>query len=264
MMKVIIVLASLILSTFCQDTALHLYHYSNGKFSLNKASPAAVSGVMFSQFEHGTNYSLIAGEYHNSTFKSPFQIITRTVGVYPIKDGINIKAECYWGFWKKRDAVQYKGHVEINITAGEISIHANCDELTSGDNLDVKASAKESECHVFTPAEAADRAATLHGEPITVYKAYNVLNMATMGFFDVGQSTSCSWYSSTFKTTTEAKPGMIIVGVDGEHCAIINKKGDAFIQANPVTGKVSENSMSMINAFFRKGYVLKDYPCKVF
>ena len=74
----------------------------------------------------------------------------------------------------------------------------------------------------------------------------------------------CRLYYEWFKPTKAANPGIIIVGNDGKHCAILNEKANAFIHANPVTKTVTETPIAMINAFFRKGYVLREYTCELF
>ncbi|MDR3548385.1 MAG: hypothetical protein P4M11_09010 [Candidatus Pacebacteria bacterium] len=66
-------------------------------------------------------------------------------------------------------------------------------------------------------------------------------------------------FATKFKTVSQIKPGFLIIGEDGKHCAVVDKEGDKFVHVNPNTKKVALTPLSRIGEFFKDGYIVKDY-----
>ncbi len=128
--------------------------------------------------------------------------------------------------------------------------------------LHVKAS--KSVCGYNTMAEAAVRASYVLDEGTNVYHAADVLNHAVWGYAYI-QKFSCKYYKDSFGTKIDAtKPGAIIVGKDGKHCAIVDKEGSKLIQSHPSKDKVMQVPITAgtLRVYFPKGYIIKEYACK--
>ena len=60
------------------------------------------------------------------------------------------------------------------------------------------------------------------------------------------------------------KSGVILVGLDGNHCGIIDDSGNKFIHSNPRRRVVTDTPLTLAYQFFKNGFTYKEYPTEKF
>ena len=250
--------ACLFLSIFCQYQ--YFYHYANANVSYNREHPVKVFGPVMQDAKYGNGTYTFAGIHVSGNVKTPYALVCyyermgRALGKkYEPKGGCS---ELKWG--TKSYGVECDA--KLNGTWYELDFSAVCKNKTSKIHWEIKIlRGRCTGCLQYTPAEAATHAKLLVGEKGDIYQPVHVLNQAVMGYAYYEKIKNCDYYLKNFDDSKEAKPGFLIVGTDGAHCGIITQEGDKFIHANPITKTVIETPLTMAKAFFRNGYILKDY-----
>ena len=249
-MTAVAFLACLIVLANCQN-----YHYINGNMTFNNQPSDSLTGTIRNTELLSIKLTSISGLYIHGKTKIPLLLDA-------LIDQINatyIHANCGEAIWG-RSTLTLKGSVTAHISGKDITYSVNCQSKEGSDAFVINAKGVQTDNLMYTPPEAAVRAIDLIGEKAEMYVLpVRIINYATLGCPYNGAANTCSWYISHLKTTAEAKPGYVIVGKNGEHCAIINKEAKKFIHLNPVTNVVDELDMSMLKAFFRNGYVYLKY-----
>ncbi len=259
MMKVILI--ALLFAVAACDTYKH-YHY-NGTMARASAEQT-IFGAIFVEFLKNTNASYIAGMSVSKTrVHTPFELAGKFAKVEVKSDNsfvINVTInEAKWD--NKKFAAQ--GNMIIVGTWDKATVDAYVVDTKTQMVYKLHAQAIRSPCGYYSMPEAATRAGFLVGEKARLYKAANVLNHALWGYAFI-HTFNCKYYLEKFGTVTnETKPGALIVGKDGKHCAVVDKEGDKFIQSHTTKDKVMLTPMTMLKTFFPQGYVLKEYDCKV-
>ena len=256
----VLVITLLMLVAFCDSHTTTFFHYTNGTMSLNKQLPVKIDGLSLADPDTNAISSLAAGMYVSSSEKIPFAIYFVANKVERTQDGFSLKLACGDGFWKGNTITFFEGEGSLNATSTEISLSANCVHVDTNDHLDINIHGKVSQCVPYTPDEAAIRARVLLKESTNKYLPPDVIFYSFTAITYIYPPEGCNSFLD-YPSAKDVKPGLIIVGNDAKHCAILNDKADAFIHANPVTKTVTETPIAMIGAFFRKGYTLKYYPC---
>eukprot|EP00826_Nyctotherus_ovalis_P007198 TRINITY_DN11783_c0_g1_i1.p1 TRINITY_DN11783_c0_g1~~TRINITY_DN11783_c0_g1_i1.p1 ORF type:complete len:155 (-),score=23.58 TRINITY_DN11783_c0_g1_i1:185-649(-) len=120
---------------------------------------------------------------------------------------------------------------------------------------------KLSKTFFYSLAEASLRAERLVGQYKKKYESYEVITFAMMD--SPYYLHSCSQFlTDKFPNAPYREPGAIIVGRDGAHCGILDKKARKFIHTNPYLKKVTHESIAALPKYFRRGVVLKRFPHK--
>ena len=257
------VLLSCLLFLFLQshEADVHMYHYTNGTMKLDDKSPVKIYGLIMHQLVGVSDYILISGLYSDAGIKTIYELVAKTADISSFGNDTNIKAKCFWAVWDDIYMESLEGNVEVNITSTGISYHAKCENRAMHDVIQARAVGTISKCYTYTPLEAVARLHSILGQHLNQDKPYTIVNYAVIGTYS---GDDCEWYYRNFVKTDFAKTGSIIVGVDGQHCGIVSADGNMFIHINPTNGIVAEIPMAMARAYFRKGYVFKDYPCHIF
>ena len=254
-----IILSCLLLAAFCQQ--FHFFHYTDGHMVVDKLHPAKISGPIFIEFLKTMNMTTIAGMHIQGTTETPFALVAKITKFVQNGDKIAIDAECTEAGWGTKFFAA-NGTVKIEGSWNDIKYHANClHKQAPHTHWEIHADGKYSKCPTYPPVEAGTRAKTLVGQSVEVFNAAQVINYATIGYPYIRALGNCTAHLHRHKNATDSKPGFLVIGVDGAHCGIVDKEGDKFIHANPVSKKVSETPMAMIKNFFKNGVVYKDYSC---
>lgn len=254
-MKVLI-LACLLLVAFCDE--IRYYRYL-GTLQVNNDAPEVITGPIFLEFLKVRNYTAIAGLYAKGRDEISFDFRANN---YRFVNGNNIiiESNCADGNWGLKP-IPVEGKVKVTGTWSNINYDGYCYSKDLKLNWTIHSTGSSVKCPFYTPAEGAVKVMALVGQKAEAYQPVNVVNYATTGFSYIYGATNCGWYLNNTKTSNSPKPGFLIVGNKGEHCAVIDRDGDKFVHSNPAKKQVTLTPMSMIKEFFKNGYVFKDYTC---
>jgi len=231
------------------------------------------TGVMDVDYREGKIFGVIIVELLKDVN------LTHIAGMY-VLDGVHTPFHISGKFTYIRKGSN--GYFEINMTAYEGSFGGKTlKKLTGGgllagtweeadyfgryrteDNLlfDFRSHGKKHPCEYYTMEEAARRAAYLVGEPHSTYKNNHLLNHAVFGFSYLAKT--CKNYLNEVGTVTKVeKPGVVIIGNDGNYCAIIDHEGNKFIHSDPNKRMIVMTPMVFVKDYFRNGYTMKEYKC---
>lgn len=254
-----IFLAILLLGIYCDE--FHYFMYTAGTITIDKKDFEPIEGVVEVILLKQVNLTVIAGMNVNSGVHVPFTFVAENTNVVVQGDNVEVISKLIEGEMGSKKLDKITGEFRVKGTWKEAQFEMTATSEGPKASIHLKAQGKTSQCQYYIPTEAARRAAILIGEKAEKYLAVNVLNYAIWAFPYITHVKSCQWYLDKFPTTTETKPGFVVVGKDGKHCGIINKEGDQFIHSNPVKKEVTSNPLTMLKNFFPEGYVIKAYKC---
>jgi hypothetical protein len=254
-----ILLTLLLALALCDE--MHYLHYKGGNLVVNTEPAVKVEGPIFIEFLKTMNITAIAGMHLKGSVKTPFGFSARIVSFNKSGDKIDIRANCTEASWGVKPLHGMKGEVRITGTFQKAEYYGWCYHEATKQNFSITATGNYVKCPIYLPPEAAVRARILVGEKAEGYQPIHVLNFAVMGYPYINSIANCSWWLDKFTNQTAPKPGYVIVGKDGAHCGILDKEGDKVIHSNPAKKLVTETPLSLINEFFKNGYVLKEYHC---
>lgn len=255
-MKILLIAFLFAALAFCQ---VHYFHH-NGTVYVNDEH-----GVTFGQFYvelHSEPFmTYISGMYVKDRVHTPFEFSAKITSYKTDGHKISIEASIVEGRWKQQSFTKVSGIMGIEGTWDAAKFILSADVTKPKLSLNITADGIKSKCAYYSMQEAASRAGYLVGEKAENYKPEHVLNHAIFGY-PYFKGKNIKYYHNTFGTIVASpKPGVIVVGNDSAHCAIIDKEGDKFIQSNPIKKEVTINPITMLKDFFQKGYILKEYKC---
>jgi hypothetical protein len=257
-----ILLVFLLVAALCDE--YHFYHYNNGELIYNNKPKAKVDGPIFVEFLKTMNLTILAGMQIDKSTHTPFGIVANITNITIKGENVEIYAKCWEMAWGLKNLGGVVGTVHATGSwKKHLKWKGDCYSTAEKVTMNVTANGVYSKCPFYLPHEAAKRAHVLLKEKAEAYKAVNVLNFAIMGYPYLNNIKNCSFYQKSFPQTNFTKPGAVIVGDDGVHCAIIDSEGDKFIHSNP-TKKVVEASPlteAMLKTFFPKKWSFRDYHC---
>jgi len=146
-----------------------------------------------------------------------------------------------------------KGHVRFYTDGCELS--AEC-HTESGDFWVLTSLNVATEKLYYSPKEAGFRAKFLIDQPKSKYGPEDVITFATFDhpyLYKDCKDFLGSWYLDA----PGPEPGAIMVGKNGEHCAILDDEGTKFTHTNPAAGKVTYDSIAVAQRYFPSGIVYK-------
>ena len=236
------------------------YHYKNGSFSKDHGRPELVNGPLFIEKEKHYTTVVMAGLYHQESKKISFAIVGRVNNSRYTNGTYTFTGNCYEASWAHKEE-RLGGSFTIYRKHNTTSYYANCYGIDKNSSYVANVSAVGSRCPFYSPNESAVRAEELIGMNNETYYPVHVVNHAVMGYAYVPNLHNCTWYLLHFNTTFSLKPGLVIVGNDGVHCGIINRKAKKFIHTDPQKKRVLETSIGMAKQYFKHGYSLKHHSC---
>jgi len=229
------------------------FRFWNGTSIKGNENPRPLSGTLcYHEFSssivvyfHGMDYSTMSPIYlvlgHQVELTTDSKV---DVNCWGVRDGI-----------EDSEALSGKGHLRFYSDRCELS--AECYTRT-GDLWVFKSLNIETEKIHYSQKEAGFRAKFLIGQPTSKYKPPYIINFAILDYpyyYD-----SCLDYRNWYSDAPRPEPGAIMLGKDGKHCAILDDEGTKFIQSNPVTGKVTYDSIAVAERYFPNGIVYKRWP----
>ena len=248
----ILILACIFLLSSCQDR--HYFHYKEGRLAYNTQVSTVTEGPVLIE---GQIAFAIAGMHVCDGTKTPFWL-GGEIKSYKNNNGhIEITAAFIKGNWGTQE-IQIVGSATIVGTWQEATFTSTFTTIDNKDRWELNARITHSMFFSYSLAEAAVRAKVLIGESGINYPSGKILAYAGFGTPFTNGVSNCGWYLST-KDASDNTPGAAIVARDGAYCAILSASGTTFIHSNPINNVVTETPMTMIHAFFRNGYKLKDY-----
>jgi len=167
------------------------------------------------------------------------------------------KVDLYCWFAQPGREFEYlsgKAHLRFHSDGCELS--AECYTQT-GDLWVFKSFNIETKKRYYSPKEAGFRAKFLIGQPKSKYESRNVIGFAIE---DNPYLYSTCWSLFWLDDGPGPEPGAIMLGEDGEHCAILDDEGTKFIHTNPMTGKVTYESIAVAQRYFPNGILYKRSP----
>jgi len=117
----------------------------------------------------------------------------------------------------------------------------------------------ETEKIFYSHKEAGFRAKFLIGQPESKYQPPDIIYFAIYDYPYLYRH--CNYFLDSWCPDAPGpEPGAIMVGKNGEHCAILDDEGTKFIHSNPVAGKVTYDSIAVAERYFPNGIVYKRSP----
>ena len=248
----ILIVACIFLLAFCEEK--RHFHYKEGKLAYNTQLPVVIEGPAIVQ---DRKTLLIAGMNVGDGTKTPFWFGGSIKRYSDIDGHIEITVAMTNAGWGINE-VTIVGNATIIGTWQEATFTSTFTTTDKKDKWVLNAKGTYSKFFSYSLNEAAVRVKALIGESGIAFPAGTVLGYAAFGLPYVKAFNECMWYLY-MPNFSPQKPGAAIVGKDGAHCGILSPSGETFIHSNPTTKVVTETPMSMVNAFFRNGYMLKDY-----
>ena len=134
----------------------------------------------------------------------------------------------------------------------------NC-RFFDGTPFTFKGIGNKSQSLLYDPKEAGLRAKMFIDKDTKDFQSYEIIGLAIIDSYY--EFKRCSHFlDPVFPDLPGPSPGAIIVGRDGQHCAIVDNEGGKFIHGNPVSRKVTLESITTISRYFPRGVYYKGYP----
>eukprot|EP00831_Metopus_contortus_P083467 TRINITY_DN924_c0_g1_i1.p1 TRINITY_DN924_c0_g1~~TRINITY_DN924_c0_g1_i1.p1 ORF type:complete len:278 (-),score=63.81 TRINITY_DN924_c0_g1_i1:121-954(-) len=221
-----------------------------------------VTGVIIVVMNIRENNTYITGmfegrRHHHHSFEFGAKIVNFTNS----SGSIFIQAEYFEGRIGRHSLPEVHGKCNITGTIGSVKYFGYGSNQGKSHHFNITGAGYNSHCPFYTMDEAASRAGILIGENAHEYEAANVVNYAVLGYPFI-PSANASYYHDVFgEKANSTAPGVVIVGNDYKHIAIVDKEGDKFIHSVHAKKVIIATPVSQINTYFPKGYVLKSYHC---
>jgi len=248
---------------------MHTFAYKDGNLkSNNEEVDHKIFGDMTIEWaKNGMNFSLAQGITEEGT-KIPFYFDFRVTNFANDSGQLTVQGTCHDAAWGRKVIKAAQGDFTATGTWESMNFKGNCTDpakvtaSASATSYVFNFNAVKYPHNRFCPDDAAARAIYLIGEPRSNYLPSQVLSYAIFGYPYISVLNTCAVYLRTFGViTNETKPGYVIIGKDGIHCAIIDKEADHFIHSNPLTKLVTLHPLSLLSQFFRAGWVIKSFAC---
>eukprot|EP00826_Nyctotherus_ovalis_P036753 TRINITY_DN3285_c0_g1_i23.p1 TRINITY_DN3285_c0_g1~~TRINITY_DN3285_c0_g1_i23.p1 ORF type:complete len:226 (+),score=42.48 TRINITY_DN3285_c0_g1_i23:125-802(+) len=223
---------------------------------INRTTNLKLSGSFYyTSTSSKTSTQFVGMDYSTMT---PFLALAGTISVP--SGAFMLSFPCVRGAWGTEQSESMKGYVTIRGTWEKLDIMGDCTNEKKVQWI-FSAVGIKSESYYYPPKEAGMRAKYLIGQSSERYKAAHVVMYA---IFDYPyKNVNCSYFlESQFPVAPSPEPGAIIVGSDGRHCGILDDEGTKFTHSNPVTKKVTYDSIAVISRYFPHGVVYKKYHNK--
>ena len=256
-MRQILLLLAIVLIGQCQD--FHNFVYKDGVMKYNKDQGLKSFGDFTMTYGFRSNNTVAQGM---TSTKVPFYMVFEMTSFYVRGDKVTVTGECKKGAWNGKAIETMTGGFMATGTWEKMTFNGTCASEDKTAILLLTSEGVGDTCNAYGPLDASPRAAYLEGSTSAKFNAGSVLNFALFGYPYFEVLKNCRPYLRGFGTiVNETKPGYLIVGKDGAHCAMVDKEGDKFIHMNPVKKAVTINPITMLKDFFKNGYIIREYDC---
>jgi len=227
------------------------YHYKDGSIQIGK-NPALKTDGSFS-IQDSYHTVKIFGLFIKGTAKTPFSIVGYYQAAPQNADFTEITGVCYRGNTIHK-GFSLKGTFKINYSNDYADYTALCENSDTGEQWIMSAHGIASN-DIYSPSEAAERAAILLGESTDDYDSADIVNFAVIGYPYSSLEVSCKWYIESFPRADKPMPGFVMVSTNGKRCAILDNEGDKFIHTDFEKGVVTLTPLVLAKNFFPDGFV---------
>lgn len=164
---------------------------------------------------------------------------------------------CALVIWERDWYREASGTITIEGDVNKLEVTGSC--KIKGESVSFNSTNIKTMEIFFPPAEAGLRAKDLIGQTNERYAAHEVIFYSIVDVpYVVAPNCRQGFYN--YPDAPEPGPGIIVLGKDTNHCAILDNEGTKFIHSNPVKKKVTEDSIAMLQTYFPKGVYYKRYP----
>lgn len=235
----------------CQIVDARIFRYKNGTLTKGREKPITITGtILYERLKDARMLTVLGTDYSTMNafvFVGGLLSDTDTEKRYRCED-------IRWGLSER---IGLSGEVIIKFSGTKAELEAKCKD-SENEILHFTTSNEESN-FFFSPVEAGLRAKYLVGQSAEKYATAHVINFAVTDY-PYGRI-NCPWIiTGKFPDAPGPEPGVLVVGRNGEHCAILDNEGTKFIHTNPTAKKVTYESIAVINKYFPNGLSYKRYP----
>lgn len=253
------VLGLILLLAVALGDETHFFH-QDGKMFVNNEE-GKMFGVVIVELLKSANFTHIAGMHVKNGVHTPFYVTSKITAFTKNADGsFVINATAYEAMYGQKAVKNIIGAALVKGTWDKAQYIGKY--LSTGSKLvfEFDTTGKGHPCQYYSMEEASKRAGYLVGESHANYKGNHLLNHAVFGFAYLDMT--CKDYLKEVGTPIKKeKAGAIIIGNDGDYCAIVDHEGNKFIHSDPIKKKIIMSPMSMIGTYFKKGHTIKEYKC---
>jgi len=157
-----------------------------------------------------------------------------------------------------RNRTDLEGTMILRGTWDKVEFIGNC-RMLNGAPYTFKGIGNKSENLLYDPKEAGLRAKILINKNTEDFRSFEIIGYAIIDNYYEFEDCD-SFLSSSFPDLPGPSPGAIIVGKDGQHCAIVDNEGTKFIHGNLINKKVTLEALTSIDRYFPRGVYYKGYP----
>lgn len=250
-MKFIIICLITVIS-LCQTIETHPFRYKNGSINMGEKKVIISGSLWYKKNIESQVATLLGIDYDTMT-----PLLIMAYGK-PSNNTLNVTFGCSLGTWGKKQIVFSGGLITMNGSLDKSKLNGEC-SLSAGEYWIFNTSNVKADSIYYSQEEAGLRAKNLIGQTFERYKPSNVIDYAIRDFPYLDQNCSAFLHQS-FPETLSVEPGAIIVGKDGEHCAIVDNEGTKFVHSNPILKKVTHEALVLLSRYFPKGVVYRRYP----
>jgi len=154
-----------------------------------------------------------------------------------------------------------KDLILVNKVNDKTKVSSNC-STQEGKAWFFESINNESKTMFFPPQEAGLRAKNLIGQNSEKFTSTALIYYAILDAPYIPKN-DCGKEFNTYPDVDKPGPGVVILGKDGKHCAILDNEGNKFIHVNPAKRVITYDSIAIINTYFPKGFVYKAYPAEI-
>jgi len=241
-----------LLVSFCLCSEVHVFRYNNGTFTKGNKSPITISGTLY--YEGNSKYIFLLFFGMDYSTMTPLFLFLEAKGI--TTTGIEIKLNCYGAQYELKNEEYLFGTGVLTGSWDKSEFKGECYTKT-GDLRMFKSSNVKSQTFFYPQKEAGFRAKFLIDQPTSKYKPANIINFAIVDYPYATET--CNHFLHFESDAPGPEPGAIMVGKDGNHCAILDNEGTKFIQSNSEARKVTYDSIAVAERYFPKGIIYKTY-----
>eukprot|EP00831_Metopus_contortus_P031368 TRINITY_DN2559_c0_g1_i9.p1 TRINITY_DN2559_c0_g1~~TRINITY_DN2559_c0_g1_i9.p1 ORF type:complete len:262 (-),score=24.95 TRINITY_DN2559_c0_g1_i9:170-955(-) len=251
------VVLTLLLSVVC--CSYSFYHY-NGTIQMGE-EVQNITGSIIVEISNKMNMTymtgMVDGPYHHH---HSFEVAGKITNYSKYSnDTLYITGAYVEGRIGSRRIYELDGKFNVTIIKNVIFYKGNGTEKSGSHYFALDCSGYYSACPYYKMKEAAARAALLIGESSQEYKPTDVINYAVLGYPYIRNANTTFYHKYFGELAKITAPGVIIVGNDFKHIAIVDKEGDKFIHSIPERNTILATPIGQIRTYFPNGYVLKGY-----
>lgn len=234
----------------CQVQEVHAFRFKDGNFTINGKQEAKLSGSLY--YFHMFSMPVIEFVGMDYSTMRPFAVL----GIKQ-DSGVSKSFSCVAGAWKFGNQEHMVGTITLDGSWENAELIGEC-TTDSNENWVFKSTNKKTSTMLYPPKEAGERAMRLVGQSSDNYTPSGVIYFSIL---DLVSNFPCVLFlHEQFPLAPGPEPGGIMVGTNGEHCAILDNKKTKFVHSNPVQRKVTCDSTASVERYFPNGVIYKRYP----